>query len=62
MSEISFDYPYLLALVVLLPLLAAWVVRYAYNQRVVRLQRLGTMSVVRRLIPPHTLVRILNGG
>jgi Ca-activated chloride channel homolog len=54
-SDVSFDYPYLLALAVLLPLLAVLVLRHAYVQRRARLHRLGTMDVISRLIPPHTL-------
>jgi Ca-activated chloride channel family protein len=55
MSDIVFDYPYLLALAVVLPLLAVVVVRHAYRQRRARLDRLGNMDVVARLIPPNTL-------
>ena len=46
MSEVAFDYPYLLALAGLLPLLAVLVLRHAYRQRRARLQRLGSMDVV----------------
>jgi Ca-activated chloride channel family protein len=56
MNEIVFDYPYLLALGVVLPLLAVFVLRHAYRQRKARLERLGNMDVVNRLLPPHTLV------
>ena len=56
MSDVSFDYPYLIALAVVLPLLAVVVLRHAYNQRRERLRRLGNMEVVKRLIPPNTLV------
>jgi Ca-activated chloride channel homolog len=56
MSDIIFDYPYLLALGVVLPLLALLVLRYAYRRRRARLQRFGSMDVVKRLIPPNTLV------
>ena len=55
MSEVVFDYPYLLALAAVLPLLAVLVVRHAYRQRRARLDRLGSIDVVARLIPPHTL-------
>jgi len=56
MKEIVFDYPYLLALAVLLPLLAIVVLRHAFRQRKARLERLGQMDVVNRLLPPNTLV------
>ncbi|HEY5061162.1 MAG TPA: VWA domain-containing protein, partial [Gemmatimonadaceae bacterium] len=55
MSDVRFDYPYLLALAILLPALAVAVLRHAYRQRKARLQRLGNMDVVSRLIPPNTL-------
>jgi Ca-activated chloride channel homolog len=56
MNEIVFDYPYLLALGVLLPLLAVVVLRHSFKQRKARLERLGNMEVVNRLLPPNTLV------
>ncbi|HTE47022.1 MAG TPA: VWA domain-containing protein [Gemmatimonadaceae bacterium] len=56
MSELVFDYPYLLALGVVLPLLAVLVLRHAYKQRRIRLERLGSMDVISRLIPANTLV------
>jgi Ca-activated chloride channel homolog len=56
MSDIVFDYPYLLALGIVLPVLAVFVVRHAYRQRRARLNRLGSMDVVSRLIPPNTLM------
>jgi Ca-activated chloride channel family protein len=57
MDQVTFDYPYLLLLGALLPLLAMWVVYHAYRQRKDRLQRLGNIEVVSRLIPPNTLIR-----
>ena len=54
-GDIVFDYPYLLALAVLLPLLAVLVIRHAARQRRIRLERLGNMDVVARLIPPSAL-------
>ena len=57
MPEVTFDYPYLLALAVVLPVLAVLVLRRAYKQRRVRLNRLGSMDVVSRIIPPRTLVK-----
>jgi Ca-activated chloride channel homolog len=56
MSDLVFDYPYLLALAVLLPALAIFVLRQAYRQRRARLERFGNMDVVTRLIPPNTLI------
>jgi Ca-activated chloride channel family protein len=56
MSDIVFDYPYLLPLGIILPLLALIVLRYAHRRRRARLQRFGSMDVVKRLIPPNTLV------
>jgi Ca-activated chloride channel family protein len=55
-SDITFDYPYLLALGVVLPLLALFVLRHTFRQRRARLERLGSMDVVSRLIPPNALV------
>ncbi|MEP6494761.1 MAG: VWA domain-containing protein [bacterium] len=57
MSDLVFDYPYLLALGLVLPLLAVLVLGHAYKQRRVRLERLGSMDVVSRLIPMNTLIR-----
>jgi len=54
-SGVTFDYPYLLVLAVVLPVLAVWVLRHSYRQRRRRLERLGNMEVVSRLIPPNTL-------
>ena len=56
MSDVVFDYPYLLVLAAVLPLLAVLVLRHAYRQRRARLARLGSMEIVARLIPPNTLV------
>ena len=55
MSDVQFDYVYLLALAVVLPLLAIIVLRGAYRQRRARLERLGNSEIVARLIPPNTL-------
>src|SRR5262249_819667 len=55
MSDVTFDYPYLLALAGVLPLLAILVVWHAYRQRKARLDLPGNMEVVSRLIPPNTL-------
>jgi Ca-activated chloride channel family protein len=54
---ISFDYIWLLPLAVILPVLAVVVLRHAYIQRKARLERLGNMDVISRLIPTNTLVR-----
>jgi len=56
MSDIVFDYQYLLPLGILLPALAVFVLRHAYRQRRARLERLGTLEVVSRLFPANTLV------
>jgi Ca-activated chloride channel family protein len=56
-AGISFDYIWLLPLAVLLPVLAVVVLRHAFRQRKARLERLGNMEVVSRLIPANTLVR-----
>src|SRR5437762_8915527 len=52
---VYFDYPWLLPLAVVLPLLVILLVRYNYRRRVVRLGRLGTPEVVARLAPPNAL-------
>ncbi|HEY4306582.1 MAG TPA: VWA domain-containing protein [Gemmatimonadaceae bacterium] len=52
---ISFDYIWLLPLALILPILAVVVLRNAYLQRKARLQRLGNMDVISRLIPANTL-------
>lgn len=57
MPDVTLDYPYLLALAVVLPVIAVLVLRRAYTQRRARLNRLGTMDVVSRIIPPGTLSR-----
>jgi Ca-activated chloride channel family protein len=56
MSDIVFDYPFLLPLGLILPVLALLMIRYIDRQRRARLERLGNMDVVLRLIPPNTLV------
>ncbi len=55
--DVTLDYPYLLALAAILPLLTIYVLRRAFTQRKARLGRLGTMDVISRIIPPRTLVR-----
>ena len=57
MPDVTFDYPYLLALAAILPLLTIYVLRRAFTQRKARLNRLGSMDVILRIIPPRTLVR-----
>src|SRR6185503_16090526 len=54
-AGVVFDYPYLLPLVLLLPLLAFFVLRHSYRQRKRRLERLGNFDVIARLIPANTL-------
>lgn len=52
---VFFDYPWLLSLAVVLPLLVILLVRYNYRRRFARLARLGTTDVVARLVPPNAL-------
>lgn len=49
------EHPWLLLLAVLLPLLFVWLLRRSRRQRLARLQRLGSLDVVRRLVPPTAL-------
>lgn len=53
---VTFDYSFLLALAVVLPVLAIVVLRHAYNERRARLDRLGNSNIIARLIPPNTIV------
>lgn len=48
--------PWLLALAVVLPLLFVYLLRRSRRQRQARLQRLGSLDVVRRLVPATALV------
>ena len=52
---VYFDYPWLLSLAVVLPLLVIVLLRYNYRQRSARLARLGTPDVVSRLVPPNAI-------
>ena len=45
------EHPWLLVLAVVLPLLVIYLLRRSRRQRQARLQRLGTLDVVRRLVP-----------
>ena len=54
-SGIYFDYPWLLALAVILPVLAVLLLRHNYRRRSARLARLGSLDVVARLVPPAAL-------
>jgi Ca-activated chloride channel family protein len=49
------EHPWLLILAVVLPLLFVWLLRRSRRQRQARLQRLGTLDVVRRLVPAMAL-------
>lgn len=49
------EHPWLLALVVVLPPFFAWLLRHSRRQRQARLQRLGSLDVVRRLVPATAL-------
>ncbi|HEX5972636.1 MAG TPA: VWA domain-containing protein [Gemmatimonadaceae bacterium] len=60
MTTLAFDtrvieHPWLLLLAVVLPLLFVWLLRRSRRQRLARLQRLGSLDVVRRLVPPTAL-------
>ena len=50
---VYFDYPWLLSLAGILPVLVILLVRLNYRRRVIRLGRLGTPDVVSRLVPPN---------
>src|SRR5690348_17952519 len=49
------EHPWLLLLAILLPLAFIWLLRRSRRQRLARLQRLGSLDVVRRLVPPTAL-------
>ena len=51
----AIEIPWLLALAVVLPVLFYFLLRRARAERARRLQRLGTLAVVRRLVPPNVL-------
>jgi Ca-activated chloride channel family protein len=51
----AIEVPWLLALAVVLPVLFFFLLRRARAERARRLQRLGTLAVVRRLVPPNVL-------
>ena len=52
---VFFDYPWLLPLAIVLPVLAMLLLRYNYRRRFARLGRLGTPNVVARLVPPNAM-------
>src|SRR5690349_9114739 len=52
---VYFDYPWLLSLAIVLPVLVIVLVRYNYRRRFERLARLGTSDVVARLVPPNAI-------
>ena len=52
---VYFDYPWLLSLAVVLPVLVIVLLRYNHRRRAARLARLGTPDVVSRLVPPNAL-------
>jgi Ca-activated chloride channel family protein len=52
---VYFDYPWLLTLAIVLPVLVILLVRYNYRQRAARLARLGSSDVVARLVPPNAM-------
>ena len=49
----ALDHPLLLALAVLLPIAVVALVIAGYRRRRARLQRLGTASMIHRLVPPN---------
>ena len=51
----AIEMPWLLVLAVALPVLFFFLLRRARAERARRLQRLGTLAVVRRLVPPNVL-------
>ncbi|HEU4721596.1 MAG TPA: VWA domain-containing protein [Gemmatimonadaceae bacterium] len=51
----AIETPWLLAVAVALPVLFFFLLRRARAERTRRLQRLGTLAVVRRLVPPNVL-------
>jgi len=51
----AIELPWLLSLAVVLPLLFYFLLRRARAERARRLQRLGNLEVVRRLVPPNVL-------
>lgn len=52
---VHLDYPWLLALALVLPAIAVVLLRYNYRRRFERLTRLGTPDVVTRLVPPSAM-------
>jgi len=52
---VFFDYPWLLPMAVVLPVLVIVLVRYNYRRRFERLARLGSADVVSRLVPPNAI-------
>src|SRR5690349_25052678 len=52
---VYFDYPWLLSLAIVLPVLVIVLVRYNYRRRFDRLARLGTSDAVARLVPPNAI-------
>lgn len=52
---VYFDYPWLLALALVLPAAVIVLLRYNYRRRFERLTRLGSADVVSRLVPPSAL-------
>ena len=52
---VYFDYPWLLSLAIVLPVLVVVLLRYNYKKRFARLARLGSPEVVQRLVPPNAM-------
>jgi Ca-activated chloride channel family protein len=53
----ALDHPFLLALAALLPLAVVMLVIAGYRRRRKRLERLGTPSMIQRLVPPNAAIR-----
>jgi hypothetical protein len=53
----AFDYPYLLALAVVLPVFIATLLISAYRRRMRRLSRLAGVEALRRLLPAGAIQR-----
>ncbi|HEU4996723.1 MAG TPA: VWA domain-containing protein [Gemmatimonadaceae bacterium] len=52
---VTFDYPWLLLLVVVLPAMIVWLIVRADRERKARFTRMGEIDIVRRLLPPNAL-------
>jgi Ca-activated chloride channel homolog len=55
MSDFSVDHLWLLSLAIILPVAAILLLNHSYRARQQRLERLGTASIVNRLVPPSAV-------